>query len=97
MSTVTISIDSSDFPFVIEAIRARSNALLGAVTAQVTSQLTPPHQAVTITASAPVPTQVSETVVVPKKAAKAAKPADENAPWGYKKDGTPRSKPGRKT
>ena len=38
---------------------------------------------VTITTSAP-------------EAAKAAKPADENAPWGYKKDGTPRGKPGRK-
>lgn len=51
---------------------------------------------VTITASAPVPTQISKTVVVPKKTAKAANPADNAAPWGYKKDGTPRGKPGRK-
>lgn len=50
----------------------------------------------TITASAPEAVKVSKTVVVPKKAAKAAKPADENAPWGYRKDGTPRGKPGRK-
>lgn len=51
---------------------------------------------VTVTASAPEAVKVSKTVVAPKRAAKAAKPADENAPWGYKKDGTPRGKPGRK-
>lgn len=35
----------------------------------------------------------------PPKPAKAATPRpskDESAPWGYKKDGTPRGKPGRK-
>jgi len=84
MSTVTITIDSSDFPFIIESIRARSNALLGSVTAQVTSQLVPkPEETVTITASE-----------MPKIAPKKGK--DASAPWGYKKDGTPRGKPGRK-
>lgn len=49
---------------------------------------------VTITASAPEAVKVSETAS--KKTPKPAKPADENAPWGYRKDGTPRGKPGRK-
>lgn len=51
---------------------------------------------VTITASEPKPVKISEAVVVFKKAPVPAKPADEKAPWGYKKDGTPRGKPGRK-
>ena len=46
-------------------------------------------------ASVKIPVAIPES---PKPAApkKAAKPADEAAPWGYKKDGTPRGKPGRK-
>lgn len=32
----------------------------------------------------------------PVKAAAPKKAKDESAPWGYKKDGTPRGKPGRK-
>ena len=33
--------------------------------------------------------------VAPKVAKKRGRPAKEKAPWGYKKDGTPKKRPGR--
>lgn len=44
-------------------------------------------------AEAPV---VAEKVVQLKVAKRAKTAKSEEAPWGYKKDGTPRARPGRK-
>jgi len=66
---LVLTIQPEDYPFLVEAIRLRSNMMINSLAAQVERQTQRPAE--------PAPKKV-------------------DAPWGYKKDGTPKARPGRK-
>jgi hypothetical protein len=94
---ITLQIQEADFPFIIEALRARADGLMASMIAQA--------QVSTPVASEPVKEAPQRPVAAPqrKKAPKVsvsrleALEKSAEAPYGLKKDGTPRGKPGRKT
>ena len=81
---ITLTIQESDYGFLVEAIKLRTMSMLDSLNNQVARQKQP------AIAAAPVKAEgepVSFTVSVPKQ--------KKRAPWGYKKDGTPKKRPGR--
>ena len=105
MNHYTIDILKADLSYVIEAIRMRGYA----IAEQVASQALRQDHAEVIEKQVqedPEPWNISvttngEMVAEKKPAAKPAKkrgrPSKKAAPFGLKKDGTPKAKPGRKT
>jgi len=82
---ITLTIQEADYGFVVEAIKLRTTSMLESFNSQVARQKQP------AIAAAPVKAEgapVSFTVSAPKTKRK------NNAPYGYKKDGTPKKKPG---
>ena len=79
MQYVTLTIQAEDFHFVMEAVRMRSRAILESLAMQVESQRAPAEKSL----------QVDNQQEPTKKAVKV------DAPWGFKKDGTPKKRPGR--
>lgn len=71
---LVLSIAPEDYPFVVEAIRLRTDMMINSLKMQVERQT-----------RAPAEEQVDQEPV--------RKPV---ARWGYKKDGTPKKRPGRK-
>lgn len=91
---ITLQIQEADFPFVIEALRARADGLLAALIAQAQPKQAPAVEPVKEAPQRPVAAPRRKKVSVERLEA-LEKSAE--APYGYKKDGTPRGKPGRKT
>lgn len=98
MNHYTIDILKSDILYVIEAIRMRGYAIADQVASQVTNQ-----EQARIKAEAPqtnwsiTTTDTGDMVAVNAPAKKRGRPSKKAAPFGLKKDGTPKAKPGRKT
>lgn len=105
-NTIQISIHRSDIGFLIEAIELRSQAMIDTILDQALSQSKPkdpPKTNWTVTA-----TDDGGLVATNKKRAAKKRRSRKGikmpttiktaeAPWGYKKDGTPKRKPGRET
>lgn len=95
---ITLHIHDADFPFVIEALRARADGLMAALISQAQPKQTllaqePVKEAPVALVAASKPKMAPK--VSPKRLESLEKAAE--APYGFKKDGTPRGKPGRKT
>lgn len=92
---ITLQIQEADFPFVIEALRARADSLMKSVVSQCKSQLAaePVNEAPVAPVAAPRRKKAPKVSVSRLEALEKA----AEAPYGLKKDGTPRGKPGRKT
>ena len=89
MTHYTIDILKSDFSYVVEAIRMRGYALADQIAAQALKQEQAKQQNTwTVTAKG------NDLVAVNKSTGLKRSP---EAPYGYKKDGTPKSRPGRKS
>lgn len=92
MNHYNIEILKSDFTYVLEAIRMRGHALAD----QIASQALRAEQAVAkaeAEANQWTVTTEGDSIVAVNKATKQKRKAD--APYGYKKDGTPKKRPGR--
>ena len=83
----TIDILKSDFSYVVEAIRMRGYALADQITAQALKQEQEKKTEWTVTAT-------GDKLVAVNKATGAKRSPE--APYGYKKDGTPAKQRGRK-
>ena len=102
MNHYTIEILNADISYVLEAIRMRGHALADQIAGQVlraqqAEQAATARQAAMQTDESPWTVSVTDDKIVasikPKKR-RAKKTAA--APWGLKKDGTPKQRPGRK-
>lgn len=97
MNHYTVEILKSDFTYVIEAIRMRGHALADQIAAQAVRA-----EQVAMKPEDPRPWTVTVTdegnTVATYKPKKRGRPARKSAdaPYGYKKDGTPKQRPGRK-
>lgn len=103
-NTIQINIHRSDIGFLIEAIELRSQAMIDTILDQALAQSKPKEPAKT-TWTAGTTDNGSMVAVNKKRTTKkrgrrkgtkmppTIKTAE--APWGYKKDGTPKKRPGR--
>jgi len=93
---ITLQIQEADFPFVIEALRARADGLLAALIAQAQPKQAPAVEPVKEAPQRPV--AAPQRKKAPKVSVSRLEALEKSAeaPYGYKKDGTPRGKPGRK-
>ena len=81
MSSITITIPTASAPFLINAIRYYSESLIG----DINQKLDAPSWTVSVSGD--------KTIAALKANAELRKSLD--APYGYKKDGTPKKPPGR--
>ena len=107
MNHYTIEILNADINYVLEAIRMRGHALADQIAGQVlraqkAEEAAKVRQALAQAEESPWSVSVTDDnkmvaeIKAPKKRGRPAKKTDA-APWGVKKDGTPKKRPGRKT
>ena len=90
-NSIQITINRADIGFLLEAIELRSTAMIESIMGQVLDAMKPETQK-----SPDTNWTVSATDDGGLVATKNEAPAkSKKAPWGYKKDGTPKKRPGR--
>jgi hypothetical protein len=90
---ITLTIQEADYGFVVEAIKLRTTSMLQSLDNQVSRQkeeaslVALRKQALTESGEEPWEAEHQEEKIVAKRKV--------NAPYGLKKDGTPKKRPGR--
>jgi hypothetical protein len=95
---INLQIQEADFAFVIEALRARADGLMATLIAQAQAQVSTPAASEPVKETATAPVAAPRRKKAPKVSVIRLNALEKalEAPYGYKKDGTPRGKPGRK-